>query len=100
MIDSQVGTSLATEESVPAAFAIASLFRDRPWDAARHAASLGGDSDTIAAMAGAMVGASCGASAFPAAHVTILETVNPGLRTAELAAGLLAVRSQHDPSTA
>lgn len=93
MIDSQVGTDLTTEQSVPAAFAIAALFPADPWDAARHAASLGGDSDTIAAMAGAMVGASCGASAFPQDQVAVLDIVNPDLRLAELATNLLALRT-------
>lgn len=87
-----VGTSLATQESVPAAFAIASLLPTDPWAAARHAASLGGDADTIAAMAGAVVGACCGASAFPAAAVATVETVNPDLGLAPLAADLLALR--------
>ena len=93
LIDAQVGTSLATEESVPAAFAIASIFPAEPWDAARYAASLGGDSDTIAAMAGAMVGACCGASAFPQDQVAILETVNPDLGLTALTASLLALRT-------
>ena len=87
-----VGTSLATQESVPAAFAIASLLPTDPWGAARHAASLGGDADTIAGMAGAVVGACCGASAFPAARVATVEAVNRDLGLAGLAADLLALR--------
>jgi len=55
-----VGTSLATSESVPAAFAVATLFADDPWQAVLAAARLGGDTDTIAAMTGAMVGATSG----------------------------------------
>jgi ADP-ribosylglycohydrolase len=92
IIDSQIGTSLATEESVPAAFAIASLCPADPWDAARYAASLGGDADTIAAMAGAMVGACCGASRFPAPAVALVITVNPDLDLRRLASDLLALR--------
>ena len=49
-----IGTSLATQESVPAAFAVLALHPDDPWQACLTAASLGGDSDTIAAMAGAI----------------------------------------------
>ncbi|MEP7025670.1 MAG: ADP-ribosylglycohydrolase family protein, partial [Actinomycetota bacterium] len=49
-----VGTSLATQESVPAAFAVLATSPDDPWLACRLAASLGGDSDTIGAMAGAI----------------------------------------------
>src|SRR5207248_7348835 len=40
-----VGTSLATQESVPAAFAVAAASPDDPWLACRIAASLGGDCD-------------------------------------------------------
>ena len=60
-----VGTSLATQESVPAAFAVLAASPDDPWLACRLAASLGGDCDTIAAMAGAVGGACHGAKAFP-----------------------------------
>ena len=56
-----VGTGLATQEAVPAALALAALFPDDVWEACRHAASLGGDCDTIAAMTGAVVGAHTGA---------------------------------------
>ena len=47
-----VGTSVATQESVPAAFAVLALAGDDPWLACRLGASVGGDCDTIAAMAG------------------------------------------------
>lgn len=51
------GTSVEANESVPAAFAIAVRFARRPMDALRFAASIGGDTDTIGAMCGAMLGA-------------------------------------------
>jgi ADP-ribosylglycohydrolase len=57
LIYTLVGTSLATQESVPAAFAVLAAVPDDPWAACRLAASLGGDCDTIAAMAGAIAGA-------------------------------------------
>lgn len=60
-----VGTSLATQESVPAAFALLSALPDDPWQATRLAASVGGDCDTIAAIAGAIAGACHGVQAFP-----------------------------------
>jgi ADP-ribosylglycohydrolase len=60
-----VGTSLATQESVPAAFAVLSAVPDDPWRACLLAASLGGDCDTIAAMTGAIGGACHGLAAFP-----------------------------------
>lgn len=91
-VDALVGTSLATQESVPAAFAVISSAGDDPWLAVRLAASLGGDSDTIAAMTGAVVGAVHGASAFPPEQVERLEAVNPTLDLATLARALSALR--------
>ena len=85
-----VGTSLATQESVPAAFAVLAAVPGDPWLACRLAASLGGDCDTIAAMAGAVAGAVHGLSAFPAAAVEMIDAQGFGL--AELADALLARR--------
>ncbi len=87
-----VGTSLATQESVPAAFAIAAARPGDPWLASRIAASLGGDSDTIAAMTGAICGACHGARAFPDAARQIVAQVN-GLDLDSLADDLLAIRT-------
>jgi ADP-ribosylglycohydrolase len=84
-----VGTSLATQESVPAAFAILALHQDDPWQAVLTAASVGGDTDTIAAMVGAVAGA-CG-GAFPVAAMATVRTVND-LRLEEVAADLVALR--------
>jgi ADP-ribosylglycohydrolase len=88
-----VGTSLATQESVPAAFALWSLHPHDPWLTCRLGASVGGDCDTIAAMAGAMSGALVGPAGFPADAVAQLEAANPGLDLPGLAAGLLALRA-------
>jgi ADP-ribosylglycohydrolase len=71
-----VGTSLATQESVPAAFGILALYAGDPWGAVCAAASLGGDSDTIAAMVGAIAGATHGIDAFPARARAKIERVN------------------------
>ena len=86
-----VGTSLATQESVPAAFALANLHPGDPWRVCRVAASVGGDCDTIAAMAGAVAGACAGATAFPPDARATVESVN-GLDLARLAQDLLALR--------
>jgi ADP-ribosylglycohydrolase len=86
-----VGTSLASQESVPAAFGILSLFPEDPWEACLAAASLGGDSDTVAAMVGAMGGSLYGALAFPAAARRIVAQVN-GLEVEPVVDGLLALR--------
>jgi ADP-ribosylglycohydrolase len=92
-----VGTGVATQEAVPAALALASLHPDDAWDAARHAASLGGDCDTIAAMCGAVVGAHAGTGSFPAHILARLTAANPGLALDRLADELLAVRTPESP---
>ena len=87
-----VGTSLATQESVPAAFAVVAASPDDPWLACRIAASLGGDCDTIAAMAGAIGGACHGLGGFPESARATVASVN-GLRLDEIAADLEKVRA-------
>ena len=91
-VDLLVGTSLATQESVPAAFALLAAAPDDPWLACRLAASAGGDTDTIAAITGAIGGACLGVAAFPERARATVSAVN-GLRLDEVAAGLLAVRA-------
>jgi ADP-ribosylglycohydrolase/sugar/nucleoside kinase (ribokinase family) len=71
-----VGTSLATQESVPAAFALLLAQQEDPWQAALLAASVGGDCDTIAAITGAIGGACHGVEAFPEAARATIEQVN------------------------
>ena len=71
-----VGTSPATQESVPAAFAVLALHPDDPWQASLTAASLGGDSDTIAGMAGAIAGACHGMDSWPADAVRTVREIN------------------------
>jgi ADP-ribosylglycohydrolase len=71
-----VGTSVASQESVPAAFAVLTLSDGDPWRATLMAANLGGDSDTMAAIAGAVAGSVHGLSAIPADAVRTLREVN------------------------
>jgi len=87
-----VGTSLATQESVPAAFAVIAASPDNPWLACRIAASLGGDCDTIAAMAGAIGGACHGLGGFPESARATVASVND-LRLDEIAADLEKIRA-------
>ncbi len=91
-IDRLVGTSLASQESVPAAFAVFARYGDDPFLACRIAASVGGDCDTIAAMCGAMCGACHGVGAFPAAMIEQLTRVNR-LDLSGTATQLLALRA-------
>lgn len=88
-----VGTGVATQEAVPAAFAVASLRPDDPWGACVLAASLGGDCDTVGAMAGAMVGACCGYDSLPADAVRRVREAND-LHLEPLAHDLLALRAR------
>ena len=90
LIGTLVGTSLATQESVPAAFAVLSAIPDDPWRACLLAASLGGDTDTIAAMTGAIAGACHGQSAFPPHAIAIIDV--HGFALPALADALLALR--------
>jgi ADP-ribosylglycohydrolase len=92
VIYSLVGVGVATQEAVPAALAIASMFPTNAWEACRHAASLGGDCDTIAAMAGAVVGAHAGASSIPERIVHKLDSANPTLNLIALADALFDIR--------
>ncbi|WP_250900852.1 ADP-ribosylglycohydrolase family protein [Curtobacterium aurantiacum] len=87
-----IGTSVASQESVVAALALVALDLD-PWETLCTAASVGGDTDTIAAMAGAVLGAVHGPEAWPADAVTTVMTVN-GLRLDHLVDGLLLLRTR------
>ncbi len=91
LIYTLVGTSLATQESVPAAFAVLAAIPADPWRACLLAASLGGDCDTIAAIAGAIAGACHGLDAFPPEAIAVIDAQD--LDLAPLAGDLLALRS-------
>jgi ADP-ribosylglycohydrolase len=74
-----VGSTLATSESVPAAFGVLAMSGGEPLQAAIYAAALAGDADTVGAMACAIAGAWRGAGAFPAEVVETLRSANPEL---------------------
>jgi len=92
LIYTLVGTSLATQESVPAAFAVLAAVPAEPWQACLLAASLGGDCDTIAAMAGAIAGACHGVTAFAPEAIAVIDA--QGLGLAALADDLYALRAR------
>ena len=91
VVEEVVGTSVAAQESVVAAFGIASVVDD-PWEAMCLAASVGGDTDTIAAMVGAMLGAVVGLHALPAEAVDRVRRTND-LNLEPLVLGLLEIRA-------
>lgn len=64
-IAERVGRGVAAVEAVPAAVAAFLGSPDDPIDVLARAVTIGGDTDTIAAMAGALVGARVGAAGLP-----------------------------------
>jgi ADP-ribosylglycohydrolase len=86
-----IGTSVAAQESVVAAFALAEALGDDPVAALTLAAEIGGDTDTVAAVCGAILGAHHGISGLPAGLVDKVRAVNR-LDLAVIVDGLLQVR--------
>lgn len=62
---SAIGTSVAANESIPAAFGLVRLAKYSAWNAAVFAANIGDDTDTIGSMAAALAASCSGASALP-----------------------------------
>ncbi|WP_027145338.1 ADP-ribosylglycohydrolase family protein [Mesorhizobium sp. WSM3626] len=86
-----VGTGVASQESVPAAFAVLEVAQGDPWRAAVIAANLGGDTDTIGAIAAGMAGACAGLSKLPQDRICELHGIDVAdVRT--LALDLVAAR--------
>src|SRR5450830_1545650 len=89
-----IGTSVASQESVVVSFALAqqvAIGEMNAFEALCLAASLGGDTDTIAAILGAMLGACLGMQCWPAAMIEQVKQVN-GLALQPLVEGLLTLR--------
>ena len=89
-----IGTSVASQESVVVAFALAqqvAIGEMNAFEALCMAASLGGDTDTIAAILGAMLGACLGFESWPVALIDKVKAVND-LELEPLVQGLLALR--------
>lgn len=93
VLETLVGTSVAAQESVPAAFALVAALGATPWDAVRVAAAVGGDTDTIAAIVGAISGACAGMTAWPAGAVRRVVETN-GLGLEPIVDALLALRAR------
>lgn len=86
-----IGTTVAAIESVPAAFAIVRLAKGDPWHAAMVSANVGGDTDTIGAIACGMAAACAGTAGLPASAVETVTRTN-GLELEGLASDLLRLR--------
>ena len=87
-----LGTGTMTSESVSAALAIAWYCRE-PMRCAKLCANLGGDTDTIGAMATAICGAAVGLDAFDPETVRYLEETN-GLDFRAMAERIVALRGE------
>ncbi|MES0879885.1 ADP-ribosylglycohydrolase family protein [Roseibium sp. SCP14] len=87
------GNSVASRESVAAAFGIAWLAKDDPWQAALLAANFGDDTDTIGAIACSVVGACSGLAAFPTDKINRVLEVN-NLDLEPVAESLLRIRDE------
>ena len=87
----QIGTSVASAQAIPMAFAL--LARDPSPRALLQAANLGGDTDTIGAIAGAILGASLGVEVFDAYGLAQVEQVSQ-LDLPSVATDLLALRDR------
>jgi ADP-ribosylglycohydrolase len=88
----QIGTSVASRESVPAAFGVVWLAAGDPYQAALISANIGDDTDTIGAIAAGMSGACRGLSGFPPDLTAQLMAAND-LALEPIAKALLALRS-------
>ncbi|MDO9379612.1 MAG: ADP-ribosylglycohydrolase family protein [Nocardioidaceae bacterium] len=91
-VERLVGTSLAAQESVVAALALVATYAE-PWTAMTTAAGLGGDTDTIAAIAGAVGGAVHGTACLPEDAVRTVREVND-LDPEPLTVALLGLRDR------
>ena len=87
----QVGTSVASAQAIPMAFAL--LARDPSPQALLNAANIGGDTDTIGAIAGAILGAALGVQVLPADSLSMIEEVSH-LGLSSVAGDLLELRDQ------
>ena len=91
----QVGTSVASAQAIPMAFAL--LAREPSPQALLDAANLGGDTDTIGAIAGAILGAALGFEVFVGRGLAQVELASH-LDLPSVALELLELRAAHEPT--
>ena len=91
----QVGTSVASAQAIPMAFAL--LARDPSPQALLDAANIGGDTDTIGAIAGAILGAALGFEVFVGRGLAQVELASH-LDLPSVALDLLELRAAHEPA--
>jgi ADP-ribosylglycohydrolase len=94
IIAEEVGTEVAAVQSVPAAFAVLEVAAGDPWRAAVIGANIGGDTDTIGAIAASMAGACVGTAGLPGEQLGALKGIDIG-EVRLLAVRLVAARFGH-----
>ena len=93
-----IGVDIAVSESIPTALGLVALSEGDPQRAVLHAAQVGGDTDTIGAIAGAICGALSGIAAIDRDLLARVEQAN-GLDLARTARGLVAAAKQMERNT-
>jgi ADP-ribosylglycohydrolase len=91
----EVGTSVEANESIAAAFALVYRYSEHPLQALLTAVNMGGDTDTIAAISGAILGACGGAATFPERMTKKVSDVSH-LDLSASAQSLMEIRHQTD----
>ena len=91
LLAEQIGSSVASAQAIPMAFAL--LARDPSPRALLDAANIGGDTDTIGAIAGAILGGAFGEQVLPADSLSMIEEVSH-LGLPSVALELLELRDQ------
>lgn len=71
-----IGTGILAYESVPTAFGLLALFREKPVEALYAAVNIGNDTDTIATIVGGILGALHGKDLFPNSFLKIINDAN------------------------
>ena len=89
----EVGTSVASHESVVAAFGVVVLADFDPWNAALISAAIGDDTDTIGAIATSMAAACGGLASLPSSAVRKVRSTN-SLQLEPVVRDLLAIREE------
>ena len=95
LLAEQIGSSVASAHAIPMAFAL--LARDPSPQALLDAANLGGDTDTIGAIAGAILGAAAGVGVFDGRALAQVEEVSR-LGLSSVAEQLLELRAANEPA--
>ncbi len=92
-LEAEVGNSVLASESVPCAVAIMAYSKGNPWKALQLSATIGNDSDSIAAMVGAMAGVLNGHDSIPDHLVETFIKANHDFDLQDLTDGLVKFSS-------